>query len=76
MDTKNGNKEGTTAVAHKISPFLAAVKLVLENQTNPKQNKQKTIANPFLLMEYTQIFTLLFLLFSIGIDIDDIHAFS
>ena len=42
MDTKNGNKEGTTAVAHKISPSLAAVKLVLENKTNPKQNKQKT----------------------------------
>ena len=37
MDTKNGNKEGTTAVAHKISPFLVAVKLVLENKTN--QNK-------------------------------------
>ena len=28
--TKNGNKDGTTEVAHKIRPFFTAVKLFLE----------------------------------------------
>ena len=42
-----------TAVAHKIKPSLAAVKLVLENTISPRQNKQNIIANPFLRTEQT-----------------------
>ena len=31
--TKKGKRDGTTQVAHKISPFLAATRLVLEKTT-------------------------------------------
>ena len=39
--TKKGKRAGTTEVAHKISPFLAEAKLVLEKRIKPIQNKQK-----------------------------------
>ena len=32
--TKKGNKEGTTQVAHRVRPFLVAVRLDLEKITN------------------------------------------
>ena len=39
--TKKGNNEGTIELAHKISPFLAADKLVLENITRQNRNSIK-----------------------------------
>ena len=40
MAIKKGNKEGTTEFAHKESPSLAAVILLLEKKTRHMVNKQ------------------------------------
>ena len=46
--TKNGNKDGTTEVAHKIRPFFTAVKLFLENNKSETAKIRKTNAKKFL----------------------------
>ena len=40
---KKGKSEGTTELAHKVSPFLAAVMLAVENRINPKVNSTNKI---------------------------------
>ena len=51
MATKKGKRDGTTAVAHKINPFLAANKLLLENITKQIANKPNIIVIKFFLNE-------------------------
>ena len=50
--TKNGNKDGTTEVAHKIRPFFTAVKLFLENNKSETAKIRKTNAKKFLFNFY------------------------
>ena len=49
--TKKGNNDGTTAVAHKISPFLAATRFVLEKSTKHIVKMQSKIVTKFFLSE-------------------------
>ena len=49
--TKKGKREGTTHVAHKTSPFLAAVRFELENKTRPIVNSTRIIGKIFLLKD-------------------------
>lgn len=46
--TKNGNNEGTTEVAHKLSPDFTAGKLALENTRRPRVKHKKIIGKKFL----------------------------
>ena len=46
--TKNGNKDGTTEVAHKIRLYFTAVKLFLENNKSENAKIRKTNAKKFL----------------------------
>jgi len=48
--TKNGKREGITLVAHKVSPILAAFKLVLENTTKKNRKTRKNNDIRFLLI--------------------------
>lgn len=47
--TKKGNNEGTTVVAHKVSPFLTAIKLVLVNISSKKEKDKKIKVKKFFL---------------------------
>ena len=48
---KNGKREGTTHVAHKTSPFFAAVRFELENKIRPIVNSTRIIGKIFLLKD-------------------------
>lgn len=54
--TKNGNKDGTTQVAHNFKPLVAAVKLVLENITKKNAIKTKINGRIFLLNDINRNF--------------------
>ena len=52
--TKNGNREGTTDVAHNVKPFFIAGKLFLEKSNKHIVNKRNAIAKKFLLIFKTK----------------------
>ena len=49
--TKKGKREGTTHVAHKVSPFFVAVRFELENITKQIVNSTKIIGKIFFLKD-------------------------
>lgn len=49
VDTKNGKSEGTTEVAHKVSPDFTAGRLDLEKISKHIVNPKKISGNTFLL---------------------------
>ena len=49
--TKKGKRDGTTQVAHSVSPFLVAVRLELENTTKQIVNRTKVNGKIFRLKE-------------------------
>lgn len=55
---KNGKRDGTTEFAHKLSPFLAADKLVFEKTIKNKVNKQIIVGIIRLLAFNTSILNL------------------
>lgn len=50
VETKKGKREGTTELAHKVSPDLTAGRLDLEKTSKHKVNNRKTKGKKFLLI--------------------------
>lgn len=57
--TKNGNRVGTTNFAHKVRPFLAAVKLLLEKIIREIVNNNKIIVKIFCFKEMIKYLNLI-----------------
>lgn len=52
---KNGNSDGTTFFAHKVSPVFAAKRLDCENITRKIRNKENMIDRIFLCIRLSSV---------------------